>query len=68
MSLALDILSVEAVNKKINRPHEKGLRALLNDKTSAFNEMLTKSNDTTIHAENIQIFVIYYSTNISTVP
>lgn len=68
MSLALDILSVEAVNKKINRPHEKGLRALLNDKTSAFNEMLTKSNDTTIHAENIQKFVIYYSTNISTVP
>lgn len=68
MSLALDILSVEAVNKKINRPHEKGLRALLNDKTSAFNEMLTKSNDTTIHAENIQIFVIYFSTNISTVP
>lgn len=68
MSLALDILSVEAVNKKINRPHEKGLRALPNDKTSAFNEMLTKSNDTTIHAENIQIFVIYYSTNISTVP
>ena len=68
MSLALDILSVEAVNKKINRPHEKGLRALLNDKTSAFNEMLTKSNDTTIHAENIQKFAIYYSTNISTVP
>lgn len=68
MSLALDILSVEAVNKKINRPHEKGLRALLNDKTSAFNEMLTKSNDTTIHAENIQIFVIYYSTNISMFP
>lgn len=68
MSLALDILSVEAVNKKINRPHEKGLRALPNDKTSAFNEMLTKSNDTTIHAENIQIFVIYYSTNIFTVP
>ena len=68
MSLALDILSVEAVNKKISRPHEKGLRALLNDKTSAFNEMLTKSNDTTIHAENIQKFVIYYYTNISTVP
>ena len=68
MSLALDILSVEAVNKKISRPHEKGLRALLNDKTSAFNEMLTKSNDTTIHAENIQIFVIYYSTNISMFP
>ena len=68
MSLALDILSVEAVNKKINRPSEKGLRALPNDKTSAFNEMLTKSNDTTIHAENIQIFVIYYSTNIFTVP
>lgn len=68
MSLALDILLVEAVNKKINRPHEKGLRALLNDKTSAFNEMLTKSNDTTIHAENIQIFVIYYSTNISMFP
>ena len=68
MSLALDILSVEAINKKINRTHEKGLRALLNDKTSAFNEMLTKSNDTTIHAENIQIFVIYYSTNISMFP
>ena len=64
----MDILSLEAVNNKIKRPHEKGLRALLNDKTSAFNEMLTKSNDTTIHAENIQIFVIYYSTNISMFP
>ena len=32
----------------------KGLRALLNDKTLTFNDMLSKSNNTTIHVKNIQ--------------
>ena len=47
--LLLEMFSTKAVNHKINRLHEKGLRALLNDKTSAFNDMLLKINDTTIH-------------------
>ena len=45
------IFSTRAVNHKIKRHHERGLRALLNDETSAFNDMLSKSNDTTIHTK-----------------
>ena len=41
-----------AVNYKINTLHERGLRALLNDETSTFNDMLSKRNDTTIHVIN----------------
>ena len=40
--------STIAVNHEINRLHERGLRALLNDETSALNDMLSKSNDTTV--------------------
>ena len=50
----LQMLSTRAVNHKINRLHERGFRALLNDGTSTFNDMLLKSNDTTIHIKNIQ--------------
>ena len=47
------IFSTRAVNHKTNRPHERGLRELLNDETSTFNDMLSESNDTTIHIKNI---------------
>ena len=49
-----------AVNHEINRLHERGLRALLNDETSTFNNMLSKSNDTTIHVKNIQKLMIEF--------
>ena len=52
--------STRAVNHKINRLHERGLRALLNDETSTFNDMLSKSNDATIHVKNIQKLMIEF--------
>ena len=54
------MFSTRAVNHKINRLHERGLRALLNDETSTFNDMLSKSNDTTIHVKNIQKLMIEF--------
>ena len=48
------MFSTRKVNHKINRLHERGLRTLLNDEVSTFNDMLSKSNDTTIHVKNIQ--------------
>ena len=48
-------LSTRVVNHKINR-HEIGLRALLNNETSTFNDMLSKSKNTTIPVQNIQKF------------
>ena len=45
------MFSTRAVNHKINRLQERGLRALLNDETTTFNDMLSKSNDTTIHVQ-----------------
>ena len=54
------MFKTRAVNHKINRLHERGLRALLNDETSTFNDMLSKSNDTTIHAKNIQKLMIEF--------
>ena len=57
------MFSTRAVNHKINRPHERGLRALLNDETSTFNDyqVLSKSNDTTIHVKNIQKLMIKFN-------
>ena len=48
----LCMFSTRAVNHKINRIHERGLRALLGDETSIFNDILSKN--TTIHVKNIQ--------------
>ena len=45
------MFSTSAVNHNINRLHERGLRALLNDETSTFNDMLSKNNHTTIHGK-----------------
>ena len=36
------------------------MRALLNDQTSKFNDILSKSNDTTIRVKNIQILIIEF--------
>ena len=47
-------------NHKINRLHERGLKALLNDETSTFNDMPPNSNDTTIHLKNIQKLMIEF--------
>ena len=47
------MFSTKAVNHKINKLHERGLRALLNDETSIFNDKLSKSYDTAIHVRNI---------------
>ena len=51
----LRMFSTRVVNHKINR-HEIGLGALLNNKTSTFNAMLSKSKNTTIPVQNIQKF------------
>ena len=47
----LRMFSTRTVNHRINRVHERELRALLNDKTSTVTEMLSKINDTTIHVK-----------------
>ena len=47
----LRMFSTRTVNHRINRFHERRLRALLNDKTSTVTEMLSKINDTTIHVK-----------------
>ena len=52
------MFSTRKVNHKINRLPERGLRALQNDETSTFNDMLSKSNDITIHVKNIQKLMI----------
>ena len=54
------MFSTREVNHKINRLYERGFRALLNDETSTFNDMLSKSNDTTIHVKNIQKLMIEF--------
>ena len=54
------MFSTRSVNHKINRPHGKRLTALLNDETSTFNDMLWKSNDTTIHVKNILKLMIEF--------
>ena len=52
--------STRAVNHIINRLYKRGLRALLNDEASTFNDMLSKSNDTAIHVRNIQKLIIEF--------
>ena len=43
-----------ALNKKINRLHERSLCIIYNDKTSTFKELLEKANSVSIHYRNIQ--------------
>ena len=54
------MISTREVNHKINRLHERGLRALINDETSTFNDMLSKNNDITIHDKTIQKLMIEF--------
>ena len=55
------VFSTRAVNHKINKLHERELRALLNDETSTFNHMLSKSDDTTIYVKSIQkLMIVFY--------
>ena len=54
------MFSARAVNRKINRLDERGLRTLLNDETSTFDGMLSKRNDTTIPVKNIQKLMIEF--------
>ena len=42
-------------NNKINRPHERCLRIVYNDKQSSLNELLEKDGSFSIHMRNIQI-------------
>ena len=56
----LGMFSTRKVNIKINRLHERRLRALLNDDTSTFNDRLSKSKDTIIHVKNIQKLMIEF--------
>ena len=48
------MFNTRAVNHEINRLHERRLRTLLDDAISAFNEMLSKCNDTITHVKIIQ--------------
>ena len=54
------MFSTREINYKTNRLHKRGLRALLNDETTTFNDMLSKSNDTTIHVKNIQKLMVEF--------
>ena len=54
------MFSTRKVNHKINRFHERGLRALLNDETSTFYDMLSKINDIAIHLKNIPKLTIEF--------
>ena len=52
------MFSTRAVNHEVNRLHVRGLRALLTDEDSTFNNMLSKTKNTTIHVKNIQKLMI----------
>ena len=58
------MFSTREVNHKIYRLHERGLRSLLNDETSTFNDTLSKSNDTTIEVKNIRKLMIEFDKNL----
>ena len=46
----------KALNKKINRSHEKSLRLVLNDHRSILDEMLETLNEKTIHQQSKWVF------------
>ena len=41
-------------NRKINRPDERCLRTIYNDKQSPFNDLLEKDGSVSIHERNLQ--------------
>ena len=46
------------LNNKINRLHERALRAVYKNENSSFQELLDKDNSITIHQRNLQRFAI----------
>ena len=54
------MFSTRAVNHEVNRLHVRGLRALVNDEDSTFNNMLSKTKNATIHVKNIQKLIIEF--------
>ena len=57
--LLIWMFSTRAGNHKMNRLHQRRLRALLNDENSCY-VMLSKSNNTTVHVQNIQKLIIEF--------
>ena len=43
------------MNNEINRPHERYLRVIYNDKTSSFADILAKDGSVTTHTRNVQV-------------
>ena len=54
------MFSTRAVKHKINRLPERESIASPNDETLTFNDLLSKSNDTTIHVKGIQRLMIEF--------
>ena len=54
------MFSTRVTNHEINRLHERELTALLNDETSPFNDILSESADTTIHAFIQKLMIEFY--------
>ena len=55
----------KVANNDLNRTHKRGLRILLNDYTSTFNELLHRVNECIIHQKNLQklMLEVYNSLN-----
>ena len=47
-----------SLNNKINRLHERCLRISYNDKSSTFEEFLSKDNSVSVHHKNIHAMAI----------
>ena len=47
-----------ALNNKINRPHERCLRLIYNDKQLTFKELLKKDDSVSMHIRNLQTLAI----------
>ena len=47
-----------ALNNKINKIHERGLRLVYQSKNLSFSELLEPDNAVTIHQRNLQVLVI----------
>ena len=52
------MLHSRTLNNKINRIHERALRAVYFDYNSSFNELLDKNGSFTIHQRNVQSLAI----------
>ena len=48
------MLHSRGLNNKINRTHERVLRIIFNDKSSAFQKLLNKDNSVKIHHRSIR--------------